>query len=279
MDRRHFLIKGASFLVGTLCGVSGFSKVLACGSGGLQEGVQRRIALIIDDIGFSLGRARQFLDLNVPITYAVLPKVVHSQYLAGEIHDCGHEIMLHQPMEPYDHEVDPGPGALYVGDKSEKIMKVMAENISEIPFATGVNNHMGSRFTSCPKEMGEVLQVVKENNLFFVDSLTSSRSMAYETARRLNVTAACRNIFLDTQIDEAAILRQLFRLRMQAVRYGRAIGIGHPFPETARAVGRFVKALKDPQISLVYISDLLVYEEDQQVLSRYPEKTTRTAFL
>ena len=148
MDRRHFLIKGASFLVGTLFGFNGFSKVFACGTRGLRDGIQPRIALIIDDIGFSLGRARQFLDLNVPITYAVLPKVVHSQHLASEIHDCGHEIMLHQPMEPYDHEVDPGPGALYVGDKSEKIMRVMAENISAIPFATGVNNQMGSRFTS-----------------------------------------------------------------------------------------------------------------------------------
>lgn len=257
MDRRHFLVKGATFLLGSLFGIKGFSKAFACGKSLHRRALRPRIALIIDDIGFSPWRARQFLDLDIPITYSVLPRLQYSQSLASEIHLAGHEIMLHQPMEPFNPEVDPGPGALYVGDETDKIIGVMEENISEIPFATGVNNHMGSRFTASREEMRKALEVIKQKDLFFVDSLTSSRSKAYETARRLHMVTACRNIFLDTRLNEDAIFFQLRRLKRRAIEYGEAIGIGHPFPETAHSVGRFIKTLKESDITLVHVSDLL----------------------
>ncbi|MBW1720521.1 MAG: divergent polysaccharide deacetylase family protein [Deltaproteobacteria bacterium] len=242
--------------MGAFFGFSGISKAFASERGSRRGGKgPARIALIVDDIGFSPSRAHRFLDIGVPITFAVLPRVPYSHALAREIHEAGHEIMLHQPMEPFNPEVDPGPGALFVGDGADKIARVMEENISEIPFATGVNNHMGSRFTSSEKEMEEALAVIKEKNLFFVDSLTTSRSTGYETARRLHMAAACRNIFLDTRLDESAIFAQLERLARRALSRGAAIGIGHPFPETARAVGRFVRNLRG--IRLVYVSSLL----------------------
>jgi len=238
--------------LGSLFGLNGFSKAY-----GKTEIFRPQIALIIDDIGGSRSRARHFLKLKEPITYSILPRLSHSQDLACEIHDHGHEIMLHQPMEPYNSRLDPGPGALYVGDGADRIAGVMEENIAHAPFATGVNNHMGSRFTSSEREMKEALKAVEKSGLFFVDSLTSSRSVAYKTARRFHMAAAARNIFLDNDHNEALILSQLFKLRRHALRYGSAIGIGHPFPQTARAIGRFSRALEDSSVSLVYVSALI----------------------
>ncbi|MBW1765739.1 MAG: divergent polysaccharide deacetylase family protein [Deltaproteobacteria bacterium] len=165
--------------------------------------------------------------------------------------------MLHQPMEPYNSSLDPGPGALYVGYGTRRISRIVEENFSSVPFAIGVNNHMGSRLTSSRKEMNDVLRVIKKRSLFFVDSLTSSRSMAYRTAQRLHITSACRNIFLDNRPDESAILTQLHKLKRHALKYKCAIGIGHPFPETARAIGRFQRGLKDSSVSLVHVSRIL----------------------
>ena len=165
--------------------------------------------------------------------------------------------MLHQPMEPLNGDLDPGPGALYVGDELDRIVRVLAENIAQVPFAEGVNNHMGSRFTASGKEVHEALCVVKEKGLFFVDSLTSSRSMAYKTARELHMPTAYRNIFLDNHLDSEYILRQLRRLKSIALKYGHAIGIGHPFPETARTIGLFLEEMDDSDISLVHVSDLI----------------------
>ena len=116
---------------------------------------------------------------------------------------------------------------------------------------------MGSRFTSCEKEMNEVLQVVKSKGFFFVDSLTTNHSAAYSTAKKLEVSTARRHIFLDNCLEESAILSQLQRLKDIALRNGYAVGIGHPFPETAKAVERFLGTLKGSPFNLVYISQVL----------------------
>ena len=257
MDRREFITKSASFLLGSLLGPNLLSKALACECTGKSELLEPRLALIIDDIGPSVSRAKLFSQFGIPMTFAVLPHFLRSEDLAFEFHDAGHEIMLHQPMEPRNPEVDPGPGALYVGDGPDKIMKVMEKNIAAIPYATGVNNHMGSKFTTYQKEMHQTLQIVKERGLFFVDSLTASDSKGYKTAMKLHMPAACRNIFLDNQLEVRAILRQLQKLARVGLGYGRAIGIGHPFPETAEAISIFLKDLQGSAIRFVGVSRLV----------------------
>jgi len=257
MDRRNFLIKSTSLLAGNLLGLSFFSKVFAQEILPKNLNAAPRIAVIIDDIGYSTAVARLFLKPGIPLTFAVLPRLRNSYHLAVELHCRGHEIMLHQPMEPYNSEFNPGPGALYVGYDESQIIEIMSENIAGVPYAIGVNNHMGSRFTSSRKEILETLNVVKQRNLFFVDSLTSSRSKAYRTALELHLSAACRNIFLDNIVDESAITCQLFKLRQHALVYGRAVGIGHPYPETAQAIEKFVTKLNDSNFSFVYASDIL----------------------
>ncbi len=261
MNRRDFLCKSACMVAGSLLGMSGFSKVFAYeGESGLLSPKivsNSRIALIIDDIGYSFSRARQFLDLDIPITFSILPRVSHSRELAVEIGDRGHDVMLHQPMQPYDSSLDPGPGALYEGDDPSKIRGIIEENISEVPRAIGVNNHMGSRFTECQREIHQALQVIKKNDLFFVDSRTSKRSKAFRTAMNLHLNADRRNVFLDTVRDESMILFRLNQLKLCASRYGHAIGIGHPFPETARAIEYFLKDPKISEVSFVHISEIM----------------------
>jgi len=188
-------------MAGSLIGLNSFSKAFAIFEKEKNSSFQPLIALIIDDIGYSISRARNFLNLNIPITFSVLPHLTNSYNLAVEIYGKGHEIMLHQPMEPY-------------------------------------NSHLDSRFTSCGKEITEALRVISDRNLFFIDSLTSGRSVAYKTAKKLQMPSACRNIFLDNHLEDKYILRQLHKLQIHAKIHGQAIGIGHPFPETARAIRR-----------------------------------------
>ena len=257
MNRRNFLIKSAFLLTSSFLELSSFSKSFAFYKKTNNSLSQPLISIIIDDIGYSTSRARDFLRLNIPITFSVLPRLTNSHILAAEIHHKGHEIMLHQPMEPYNSHLDPGPGALFVGYKPQKISRIMEENISIAPYATGVNNHMGSRFTSCGKEISEALRVISDRDLFFIDSLTSGRSVAYKTARKLQMPAACRNIFLDNRLEDKYILRQLHKLQIHAKIHGHAIGIGHPFPETAKAIKKFISNSKHPGVSFAHISDLL----------------------
>ena len=253
MKRRDFLYKSAFLLTGSLLGLNYRSKAFACS--GSEN--QAQIALIIDDIGFSESRVDRFMKIGTSFTFSILPKLPKSSFLAEKIHGEGYEIMLHQPMEPLDPAIDPGPGALYVKDPPDKIIDIIKQNISETPFVTGINNHMGSRFTACGSEMKEALSVVRDEGLFFVDSLTTSHSTGYNTAKTMHISAVRRNVFIDNVRDETFIHLQLQKLKRVALKHGQAIGIGHPFPETAKMVKLFFQEINETNISMVPISQIL----------------------
>jgi len=268
LKRRLILNKGATFLMGSFLGLNPFSTshadrgsvFLVDKSNLCQKNVTHtnpQMALIIDDIGNNISRARQFLDIGIPITYSILPQLAHSSILAEKIFEEGHEIMLHQPMEPCLRGLNPGPGALYVDNSPEGILEIIEKNLLSVPLAVGVNNHMGSRFTSHEKKMEEALEIVKARKLFFIDSITSSQSAAYRVAKRLNITSGFRNIFLDNYPDEQSVIIQLRKLKAYALKYGHAIGIGHPHRCTAQAIRRFSFELNEANISLIYVSNLI----------------------
>jgi uncharacterized protein len=218
-----------------------------------------RMAIIIDDIGNSVERAREFLALGIPLTFSILPRLPFSSLLADEIAASAHEVMLHQPMEPIGGEWDPGPGALYLTSCCSEIQKIIHVNLDEIPQAVGVNNHMGSRFTASSTKVTEALQVINERRLFFIDSLTTPRSAAFKTARALNMRSGFRDVFLDTCPEEEVICRRLVQLRHRAETHGWAIGIGHPYPQTVKALETFFSARKwqGGNVAMVRVSRLV----------------------
>jgi polysaccharide deacetylase 2 family uncharacterized protein YibQ len=241
MHRRRF-IKHLMRLTG-LCLAPGLVRPAAAmlpqGTG--LPGFGCRMVLIIDDIGYSRRRAEEFAGLGVPLTFAVLPRLDKSCCLAESLHQRGFDILLHQPMEPLAPELNPGPGALFTGDSRDHITRVLTDNLAEMPFAIGVNNHMGSKFTSAPSEVHTTLAVLQSRDLLFVDSLTSSHSVAYGTARRMGMSSLCRNVFIDHRPDRHSVFHQLKRLENRAYRHGVAVGIGHPHIETLHGLRHYLE--------------------------------------
>ena len=257
IGRRHFLIKSAYFFTCSMLGLNSLKKAFAEDGNNVKTPFKPQISLIIDDIGYNKERLKQFLGLEIPMTFAILPRLRHTKDFAEKIHSNKHEIILHQPMEPYNSSLDPGPGAIFVKDKNSTIVGTLEKNICDTPYVTGINNHMGSRFTSSKDKMNEALNVVKDYNLFFIDSLTTNRSTAYETAKDLDIAAGFRNIFLDNIPDEKYVRSQLRRLLSHAMRFGHAIGIGHPYCVTAMAIKHFMGTIRRNDISLVNASSLI----------------------
>ena len=257
MNRRQFLLKTTTSLLSGLAAAGPWpSPALASGTKAAY-GKQAEIAIIIDDIGFSCSRAYNFMDLGIPLTFSILPGIAFTRELADKLHSSGYEIMLHQPMEPIDSSFNPGPGALYTAYRQNEIIAAIDENISEIPHVTGVNNHMGSKFTADRNKMRHALRVVKTRKLFFVDSLTTHRSEGYQTANRLGISTARRNIFLDNRMEVPAILTQLDKLQTHALKTGKALAIGHPFPETAAAIDIFNRRMKKSGVKFVPVSSVM----------------------
>lgn len=215
-----------------------------------------RVALVIDDLGRSVGDLQPLEELDVPVTYAVLPFAEETLQVVAELHRRRAEILLHLPMEPENGE-DPGPGALRQGMTDEELREKTLAALQAVPGAVGVNNHMGSLLSAEEGPMTTVLGVLAEKGLFFLDSRTSARSVAFQVARRLGIPAAERQVFLDGDPAPEAIRGQFERLLGLARAHGAAIAIGHPHPDTLAVLREEVPKARALGYEFVPVSYLL----------------------
>jgi len=216
-----------------------------------------RLAIVIDDMGRSKSCARRLAALDVPLTFSVLPHSFHAKAVRNIANKAGLPIMLHLPMQPESWpETNPGPGALFVNMSAKEIQDVLKKDLELVPEAIGANNHMGSRFTADKQGMETVFRVLGSKNLFFLDSLTTPKSVTSGLSGRFGVRLLKRDIFLDNIQDELAIIFQLRKAEQVAMSTGGAVAIGHPYPETMQALERWSKT-RNKKVKIVDIRELL----------------------
>ncbi len=195
------------------------------------------IALIIDDIGYDKKMAMALYGLEPNISFSVLPWSPHGRAIAETLRKKGAMIMLHLPMEPAQYpDVNPGPGALLTSMSPDMLIAQLEKNIDDVPGASGVNNHMGSRLTTEAGQMYQIFTILKKRNLFFIDSMTAPKSQCRAAARLLQVRFSERDVFLDNIQEHAYIAGQFAQLKKIAREHGTAIGIGHPYPATLQTL-------------------------------------------
>ncbi len=217
-----------------------------------------KVAIIIDDMGGNKGVLSDLLSLKYPVTLAVLPFQAYSKETADIAHKKGREVLLHLPMEPIDYpQYNPGEGALFTFMTTEEFKAALAKDLAAVPHISGVNNHMGSSLTRDREKMEIVLLAVKERRLFFVDSRTTPETAAYDLAVTLGVSALERNVFLDNEANVESIKTKIDELITKAKSGGKALGIGHPRPETIKALKEMEKRLTGSEVQVVPASGLL----------------------
>lgn len=201
-----------------------------------QQG--QRIAVIIDDIGFDLRIVEELAGIPAPIAFAVLPHTPHAVEAARFLHAAGKEILLHLPMEPRSYPAEsPGAGALMVDMDERQIRRQVQENLAAVPYVSGVNNHMGSRFMEDEARLTMVMEELEKRGLYFVDSRTTSDSRGREAANRTGIRFAARDLFIDHVPGYAAALENLTGPSRRGEKHGKPVlMIGHPHPETVRAL-------------------------------------------
>ena len=190
-----------------------------------------RLAIIIDDLGYNWERGRAITELPAPVTVAIIPGTPHGPSLARLASENGKEVMVHMPMTSSHAEVsDP---LLLSDDLSIGAFDALIdEAVSAVPGATGMNNHMGSALTANRAAMTRFMARLKALNLFFIDSRTSTETVAAEVAEELNLANASRSVFLDNERDRIVIRQHLADAVAVAQSTGYAIAIGHPYPQT-----------------------------------------------
>ena len=222
-----------------------------------KDDVVPRIAIIIDDIGYDKDLAMGLLNIDKNITFAILPFSPAGTQLAHSLSAKGAELMLHLPMEPTQYpEVNPGPGALLSSMSPDELLTQLRKDIRAVPGTVGANNHMGSKLTADSDKMNQIFTVLKQNNLFFVDSRTSVESKGEQSARMFQLKFSHRDVFLDNFQDVEYISGQIEKLIKQARDHGSAIGIGHPHQATLDALKRELPKIRG-KVRLVPASKLV----------------------
>jgi len=217
-----------------------------------------RLALIIDDGGYSVDKLKGLTGFGKPMTFAILPNAPHSRDAALLAHREGAEVMLHLPMEPqeiqrYSLEKD----TVLTGMDKTEIRAILHKDLGQIPHVRGVNNHMGSKATEDLRVMKAVMEVLRKEGLYYVDSHTSTHSMGPQAARQTGVAFASNDRFIDPEKDLEAIKKAIRLAMKKAKQEGKAVAIGHPHPLTARAIQEMISEIEGAGIKMVFVSEVV----------------------
>lgn len=230
-----------------------------------QLDIKPRLAIIIDDWGYSSKAVTPILDYPFPLTTAILPYLPISKDAAQRAFDLGHEVILHLPMEAISEYMDIGEGGVTTKMEPDEIAEQIQRNIQHLPMVSGVNNHMGSKATADPATMEIVLETLKELELFFVDSLTTPLTVTEKIAKQVEIPYAVNMLFLDNVNEVEEIKHQIRQGLKMANRLGGAIVIGHVRQGTATALWEMIPEIVNSGVQLVPVSQLLLYAEQASV--------------
>ncbi|WYU79517.1 divergent polysaccharide deacetylase family protein [Paenibacillus sp. FSL H8-0317] len=253
----RFIAGIMAFLIVFYAGISAGGPTAAASESPSND---KRLAIIIDDVGNDMRGTAEILAMPVKLTVAVMPFLPTTKKDAIAAHEKGMDVIVHMPMEPKKGRPEwLGPGAITSNLTDEEVRSRVEKAIDDVPHAIGMNNHMGSKITSDKRIMSIVLDVCNERGLFFVDSRTNFRSVVGELAVSKNMPPVGNDIFLDDQNSKQHIRKQLDLAAQRAIDKNICVVIGHvghSGMNTSAVIRESVSRLQN-QVQFVGIGDLV----------------------
>jgi uncharacterized protein len=221
------------------------------------------IAVVLDDFGYSLKNLAALKDMDAPLTLAVLPGLPYSARVSDLATTSGMEVILHLPMEPEGETAALEKDTVMTGMRFSQISDIIDRDLVSVPGASGVSNHMGSKATADRELMEEVLSLLDSRGLFFLDSVTTARSVAGEIAAEKDMPYIRRDIFIDNKLDSRYIESQMLKAFDLALEQGSAVVIGHDRPETVETLSHVIPGAKEKGIKFVVLSEMITAREER----------------
>lgn len=241
------------FLVFTLCPPS-YANQLE------EQKAKKVLAIVIDDFGNNMKGTEDMLNLQVPITAAIMPFLPTSREDAIRAHKKGHEVIVHLPLEPKKGKKSwLGPGAITTDLSDQEIRQRVQNAIKSIPYAVGMNHHMGSKATEDERVMRIILEECQKNNLYYLDSKTTGKSVVKKLAEELYVPYLENNLFFDHIYSNQHIEKQANRLAKELDKKEEFIAIGHvgiSGPAVVSVLKAYIPVYQH-EAKLVPLSDLI----------------------
>ncbi|NLL06267.1 MAG: divergent polysaccharide deacetylase family protein [Clostridiaceae bacterium] len=227
----------------------------------VKENSTGKLAIVIDDFGSDRNGVKEMMSIKRHLTFAVMPFLSYSQIDAKEAFEKGFEVIVHLPMEPVNGKISwLGPKPIVSTLSDNDVYMITSEAFSDVPYAVGANIHMGSKISADERIISDVLDIIKEKGVYFLDSKTSAKSVVRQIATEKGVTFYERDIFLDGQTTKEHVKEQLRKAGEIALKNGKSIAIGHVGIEggkiTAQAIQEMLPEFDKKNIQLVFVSEL-----------------------
>jgi len=222
--------------------------------------IKGRIAIVIDDWGYHLDNLAIAGGIKQRMTCAVLPGLKNSPEASESLHKSGHEVILHLPMEPKGNlKLEKNTIAINMG--RQEMRRILDTDLTEIVFARGVSNHMGSRLTENREQCKIILLEIKKRKLYFLDSFVTAKSVCAPLAKKMGLRFAKRDVFLDNRDDPEYIKAQVRSLKKLAQARGVSVGIGHDRKSTLLVLKEMLPQLAKEGYQFVFVSEIARVEK------------------
>ncbi len=218
---------------------------------------EKYASIIIDDVGNNLEYGQKVINLPATLTIAILPQTTYAKDLARLAVKNRKEVMLHLPMQSVEHH-DRTPGALKLHMTKREFRDQLLQNLNSVPYVRGINNHMGSLLTRHPGHMTWLMdEISRRGGLYFIDSKTTSKSIADKIAVEYDIPNLSRDFFLDPDHEKDTLRHQFDRFIQKVNQRGYALAIAHPYPETIKFLQKHLNELNEQGITLIPVSNLI----------------------
>lgn len=224
--------------------------------------VTPKVAIVIDDFGYNGQGSEDMLNLPVPITAAIMPFSSNSKETGELAKSLGQEVIIHMPMESLTGKKEwVGDKGIFLNMSEEEIVRTTNEAFEILPMSVGINNHMGSAIMEDERALSNVMSVVADRGVYFLDSVTTWDSYGKEVANNYDVEFFERDVFLDSTDDVDVVRENMLKAMEVAKQTGSAIAIGHVGVEggdiTVRAIMDSIEIYADNGVEFVFLSDIL----------------------
>lgn len=211
----------------------------------VTDGQRAKLVIIIDDVSYAHD-VKAIRSTGLPLVMSFLPpssRHPESAILAQQYRGS----MVHLPLEAVDFH-DEETVTLRISDSEEVIAKRIALLKQLYPNIRYMNNHTGSKFTADAEAVERLIKVMKKEGLVFVDSRTSGKTKVPEISQKLGIKYIGRDVFLDHKSGVNNVKKQIQEAIAVAKRHGTAIAIGHPRPDTIKALRESKGILSEVQL-------------------------------
>ena len=116
--------------------------------------------------------------------------------------------------------------------------------------------------------MATILGELKRRRLCFLDSRTSTKSIAFDVAKELHLPSTKRDVFIDNLETESHIREKIKETAFIAAEQGFAVAIGHYKSTTLSVLAEEIPKLERQGFEIVSLPQIIPHPQPSQETAR-----------